>query len=163
MTTDYPFLKRWKMPRHYFGEVWPAYYRAGVGQSRGSDALERSNFRVMLARLGGESETVIVVRESHWAVGWIEWIAIHQDDDKALSIANAAIESLEDYPVLSEDDWSELEQEDANEVWARCYSDAERLQYIRDYRNQFDFRGYADLIGCVRGRYFCGYASELLT
>ncbi|MEH2569789.1 hypothetical protein [Bradyrhizobium sp. AZCC 2289] len=42
----------------------------------------------MLKALGGESETVIVVRETHYLVGWVEWIAIHQDDEKALKIAD---------------------------------------------------------------------------
>ena len=42
----------------------------------------------MLTALGGETDTVIVVRETHWAVGWVEWIAIHQDDEKALKIAD---------------------------------------------------------------------------
>jgi hypothetical protein len=42
----------------------------------------------MLDTLGGESETVIVVREAHWLLGWVEWIAIHQDDDRALKIAD---------------------------------------------------------------------------
>jgi hypothetical protein len=56
-------LKRWTMPPNYAGEVWPAYYTAGVGQHRDSDALARSNFRVLLARLGGESETVTVARD----------------------------------------------------------------------------------------------------
>jgi hypothetical protein len=81
-------LKRWKRPENYFGAEWPEYFSSGVGQSRDSDALERSNFTCMLEALGGESDTVIVVRESHWAVGWVEWIAIHQDDDKALEIAD---------------------------------------------------------------------------
>jgi hypothetical protein len=27
------------------------------------------------------------VRETHWAVGWVEWIGIHQDDEKAPAIA----------------------------------------------------------------------------
>ncbi|WMT78832.1 hypothetical protein [Bradyrhizobium sp. Ash2021] len=81
-------LRRWTMPANYFGAVWPAYYSSGVGQSRDSDALERSNFECMLKALGGETETVVVVRELHWAVGWVEWIAIHQDDEKALKIAD---------------------------------------------------------------------------
>jgi hypothetical protein len=42
----------------------------------------------MLKALGGETETVIVVRETHYLVGWVEWIAIHQDDEKALKIAD---------------------------------------------------------------------------
>jgi len=155
-------LKRWTMPRDYFGAVWPNYYGSGCGQSRDSDCLERSNFRCMLQALGGESDTVQIVRESHWAVGWVEWIAIHQDDAKALEIADKIKGKLADYPVVDEDDLSELECEEADEIWANCYNDAGRLAYIRKYREQFDFNDYADLIGCVRGRYFCGYASELV-
>ena len=67
-------LERWSMPPSYFGASWADYYSAGVGQSRDSDCLEQSNFALMLEALRGESETVIVVRESHWAVGWVEWI-----------------------------------------------------------------------------------------
>jgi hypothetical protein len=81
-------LKRWTLPHNYIGAIWPNYFSAGVGQSRDSSAVERSNFASMLKALGGESETVIVVRESHWAVGWVEWIAIHQNDDRALKIAD---------------------------------------------------------------------------
>jgi hypothetical protein len=81
-------LKRWTLPHNYIGAIWPDYFSAGVGQSRDSSAVERSNFASMLKALGGESETVIVVRESHWALGWVEWIAIHQNDDRALKIAD---------------------------------------------------------------------------
>ncbi|MEH2570123.1 hypothetical protein [Bradyrhizobium sp. AZCC 2289] len=88
MIYDPEHLQRWTLPANYVGAVWPAYYSSGVGQSRDSDALERSNFACMLRELGGESETVIVVRETHYLVGWVEWIAIHQDDEKALAIAD---------------------------------------------------------------------------
>lgn len=110
-------LKRWTMPECYFGEVWPNYYSAGVGQTRDSDALERSNFVVMLRVLGGESDTVIVVRERHWAVGWVEWIAIHQDDKMALKIADQQIARLEAYPILDEDHFSDLEWNEAADYW----------------------------------------------
>ncbi len=159
-------LRRWTMPDHYFGASWPNHYSAGVGQSRDSDCLGQSNFATMLAKLGGESDIVTVVRESHWAVGWIEWIAIDADgtaeSDKALQIADAQAKRLEDYPVLDEDDWSEREQEAATDVWRDCYDAKERVKYIRKYRSQFEFRDYADMIGCVRGQYFAGHASELL-
>lgn len=156
-------IKRWTMPSHYAGAVWPAYYSSGVGQSRDSDALERSNFACMLRDLGGETETVLVVRESHWLVGWVEWIAIHQDDERALQIADAIKGKLEDYPVVDEEHFSETEVEEANEVWTNCYSDEERIAYMRQHRSQFDFHDYGDLLRCARGRYFSGYASELLT
>ena len=160
--SDYQHIKLWTMPSHYAGEVWPGHYLSGVGQSLDSDALERSNFACMLKALGGESETVIVVRESHWAVGWVEWIAIHQDDEAACAIADEIKGALEDYPVINEDHWSRLEDEEAQEVWANCYSPSERIAYIRRHRSQFEFHDYGDLLGCARGKYFAGYASELL-
>ena len=155
-------LKLWERPSHYIGEVWPATYGAGVGQSRDSDALERSNFRVMLNAIGGESETVTVVRESHWAVGWVEWIAIHQDDEKALEMADKLKGDLEDYPILSEDDFSETETEEANQVWTNCFSWKERIAYIRKHKSQFEFHGFRDMLQCVRGEFFNGYASDLI-
>lgn len=159
-------LRRWSHPDHYFGATWPNHYSAGVGQSRDSDCLERSNFAVMLRALGGESDVVTVVRESHWAVGWVEWIAIEADgtpeSDKALQIADEQTALLDDYPVLDESDWSEREREEADEVWRNCYNAQERIDYIREHRSQFDFCDFADLIGCVRGNYFAGYASELI-
>jgi hypothetical protein len=159
-------LKRWTMPDSYFGTTWPNHYSAGVGQSRDSDCLEESNFATMLELLGGESEVVTVVRESHWAVGWVEWIAIEADgtaeSDKALQTADQAKERLADYPVLNEEDLSEREQAAADETWKNCYSWKERIEYIRQHDSQFEFHDYADLLGCVRGQYFAGYASELL-
>jgi hypothetical protein len=155
-------LKRWTRPANYAGASWPEYYSAGVGQSRDSDALERSNFRCMLSALGGESDTVIVVRESHWAVGWVEWIAIHETDSEALAIADKQKARLDNYPILDESDFSDEETNEANETWESCYNERERVEYIREHRSQFEFRDFADLLGCVRGKYFAGYASELL-
>lgn len=155
-------LRRWELPSHYFGAKWPEYYSSGFGQSRDSDALERSNFICALKALGGESETIIVVRESHWAVGWVEWIAIHQSDEKALRAGDELREAYDQYPVVNEDHWSQLENEDAQQTWTNCFSDSDRLDYIRSHRSQFEFHDMADLIANVRGRYFSGYASELL-
>jgi hypothetical protein len=155
-------LKRWTMPDSYFGEVWPDYYSAGVGQSRDSDTLERSNFASMLQELGFESETVLVVRENHWAVGWVEWIAIHATDEVALRKADRIVDGLNSYPVVNESHWSELEMEEANEVWRDCYTDRERVAYMRANPSQFEFYNFKDMMRCARGRYFAGYASELL-
>ena len=155
-------LRRWTKPDYYFGEVWPDYYTSGCDQSRDSNCLERSNFEAMLAALGGESETVIVVRESHWAVGWFEWIAIHESDDKALRTADEIAAALKDYPVIDENLLSENEQKEADQVWRECYNVRERIAYVRKYQSQFEFHDYADLIGCIRGKYFAGYASELI-
>ena len=52
------------------------WFVAPLGQSRDSDCLERSNFEVGLALLGGESETVRVERYGHWACGWVEQVYV---------------------------------------------------------------------------------------
>ena len=121
-------LKRWTRPESYFGEEWPDYYSAGVGQSSESESLERSNFKCMLRELGGESETVIIVRESHWAVGWVEWIAIHESDSRALAIADKIVAKLAAYPVVDEDHWSNLEYDEICSYWAQM-SVRERADY----------------------------------
>ena len=150
-------LERWTMPRYYFGAEWPEYYSAGVGRSRDSSCLEESNFEAMLAELGGESDTVQVVRESHWAVGWVEWIAIHESDEKSLRAADAMQERLEDYPILDEDDFSSREHEECERVWSDCYSASERVRYLRENRCDTGFR---ELRAAVNGDW--GAACNLL-
>jgi hypothetical protein len=150
-------LERWKMPKDYFGAEWPEYYSSGVGRSRDSDCLEESNFDAMLAELGGESETVQVVRESHWAVGWVEWIAIHESDEKALRAADGLLKSLEDYPVLDEDDVCRREWEECERVWSDCYTVSERVKYLRRQRCT---EGFRDLRAAVNGDWYA--AANLL-
>lgn len=144
-------LERWKMPRNYFGEEWPEYYSAGVGRSRDSDCLEESNFHAMLAALGGASATVQVVHESHWAVGWVEWIAIHESDDAALREADRLCGELEDYPVLDEEDHSRREWEECERVWSDCYSASERIRYLRA---EGVTSGFRELRAAVAGDWF---------
>ena len=153
-------LKLWKLPRNYTGTTWPEYY-VFLSQNRDSDCLELSNFRTALKKLGGESETVFVVAEGHFLCGWVEWIAIHASDTSALTLAEALQEKIERYPILDENDWSELEHETADEVW-KSFGDSERIEYVKKHRNQFEFSDFADMLGCCRGKYFAGYDSELI-
>jgi hypothetical protein len=129
-------LEKWKLPTCYVGAEWPDYYSSGVGQSRDSDALERSNFACMLRELGGESETVIVVRESHWAVGWVEWIAIHESDAKSLEKADGIKAALADYPVIDESHWSELEWNEAADYWDSL-SPRAKVEMALDVRKRY--------------------------
>jgi tRNA G10 N-methylase Trm11 len=110
-----------------------------------------------------DRELVRVVRENHWAVGWVEWIAIHETAIEQLRIADKIAGRLEDYPVVDEELWSEYETEEANQVWKDCYRVKDRIEYIRKHRNQFEFHDFADMLNCVRGKYFAGYASELIS
>jgi hypothetical protein len=135
---------------------------APVSRNRDSDVLSESNFQTFLDALGGESETVQVCRFGHWAAGWFEIILIDPADVDRVREAEGLEDALADYPVLSEDDLSERETEEADRVWRDCYSERERVAYIRKFRDQFHFQSFADLMGCVRGHYFAGWASELL-
>lgn len=165
-------LHLWERPGSYYGATWEGYF-VFLGQNRESCSLTRSNFQCALAAIGGETaaiETedgeeiypVTVVREGHWACGWIEWIAIHESNAAALEIADRIAEKLDSYPVVNEDHFSELEDSEAQSVWKDCYNEAERIRYMRENSSQFDFRDFADVRAQVRGEYFSGYASELL-
>lgn len=131
---------------------------------RDSECWQESNFHVALKRLeatqADDFETVHVLRFRHWAVGWVEHILI-KPGTPAETLARELVAKLEDYSLLDEDDHSEREQAAADLTWRNCYRPAERIRYIREHRKQFDFRDFADLLGCVRGKYFAGYASEM--
>ena len=87
-----------------------------AGRSRDSDIMEQSNFDGTLNRLGGEGKNVRVERYKHWACGWIEEIYV-RPKTKQFKIAKEIEESLKNYPVLDEDDYSEREWEATNEYW----------------------------------------------
>ncbi len=166
-------LNRWTRPDHYMGATWYDYYGAGVGRSRDSDCLERANFRAMLTSLGFDDDelpsnncptvdddpTRVIVRENHWAVGWVEWIAIHHADTVGLQIADEQKSRLRDYPILDEELWSEYEDSDCCETWTNCYDPRERAAYLREHVS--DLSGmFRELRSAVRGGWY--EASNLL-
>ena len=136
--------------------------------NRDSDVLELSNADVIEEELSKfDHDTCRVEDHNHWAVGWIKGFSIRvYDSEGNITPAFKAVydiaNQLSDYPVLDESDFSERETEVANETWTNCYNLSERIEYIRDHRSQFEFHSFADMLGCVRGKYFAGYASELL-
>ena len=127
MTYQPENLKRWTLPPSYGGAHWDGYY-VFLGQNRDSDTLARSNFECGLKAIGGESDSVRVIREGHWACGWIEWIAIHESDSNALREADSIMDALADYPVVDEMHWSELEWTEACDFW-ESMSVRERAYY----------------------------------
>jgi hypothetical protein len=130
MTTTNKLIQRWTRPDSYAGANWPEHF-IFLRQHRDSDALSRSNFVRGLELIGEESETVLVVRERHWAYGWVEWIAIHESDAQALAKAEAILKALEAYPVVDEDHFSQLEWDEAAEYWAGM-SVEERAEYCHN-------------------------------
>lgn len=155
----------------YWGEKYDWLVCATL--TRDANCLDRSNYRCFVELLGGKptdgskgsqeiNESVAIGEAMHWACGWLQYLIINPADLELIKLAENTIEKLGDYPVLDESDFSELETEEANEVWESCFKPKDRIKYIREHKSQFEFRGLADLIGCVRGKYFAGYASELL-
>ena len=130
-------------------------------RNRDSDCLTESNWECALEQLGGESETVEIHRIGHWACGWWEALCVKAGSE-AEKIGDEIESSLSDYPVLNEEHFSEKEQDEANQIWQSCYDERERIEYIRDNRSQFDFWSFSDLLQCVRGKFFSGYASDLI-
>lgn len=166
------FLNRWKHPGPYFGAEWTRHF-VFLGKHRDSDSLSRANFDAGMAALEklpayeskdseDEKSSRFAVHESHWAVGWVEWIAIHEGDADALRVADRIAKELENYPVVDDELFSEYEEQEANETWKNCYDWEGRVRYVRKFRDQFNFVSFTDLLGCIRGNYFGGYASELL-
>lgn len=124
-------LKRWTRPQSYIGASWPEYF-VFLGQNRDSSTLERSNFECGLSAVGGESDTVLIIREGHFLCGWIEWIAIHESNIPALETADRIMGKLLDYPVVNEDKWSELQYAEACNTWA-SWGIADRLHACQKY------------------------------
>ncbi len=102
---------------------------APVSQTRDSGPLDRSNFRVVLADLGGESETVEVHRFGHWGPGWYEIVLVHPSREKDVRDWVAALAA---YPVASDEDYSELEYEQACRAW-ECMCVKERVAALKRY------------------------------
>jgi len=140
-------------PNSYYGD-FPTYY-VFLGRSRDSDLWEESNFLAALDLLGGESDDIIIERAGHWAVGWVEHIAINPCNADKVKIAENIRERLESYPVLDEEDFCEREFEEYSqefndycnrELRAWCDDNEDIPQNVIDKAREisYDFQGYSD-------------------
>lgn len=101
--------RRAGQPTAYFGKRGEWY--VVIAKSRDARLLEESNFRSTLKALGGESTYVVIERFHHWAVGWIDYILVKPTSKATVKRARELLEKLEQYPVVDESDYSELESE----------------------------------------------------
>ena len=114
---------------NYLGEDYD-FMVCSLGRSRDSDNLAESNFETALEMFGGESETVVVNRLSHWLCGWIEGIMIDPRDRKALQTAYEIHKAIENYCVLDDSDYSQRQHDDCMETLQDNSGEFERT--IRD-------------------------------
>ena len=122
---------------------------APVSKTRDSGPLERSNFDATLRALGDESETVEVHRFGHWGPGWFEIILIDPTDETHVKEAQEIEDALSDYPVVSDELYSEYENEECAQTWETCYDASERLQYFR--RHSYHAQSITNLLQAIRG------------
>ena len=136
-------------PCAYWGERGTWYVAAG--RSRDSELIEESNWHAILEALGGESDTVAIERENHWACGWVEHLLIDPADTARVQLANELRERIENYPILDEEDYSRREDESCNQIWTECYRPSERVEYFREHSYTGTFR---ELLAAVRGDWY---------
>jgi hypothetical protein len=91
------------------GETWALT----ISKSRDSGLLEQSNYDSIYEDMKKRfPRDVVSERFGHWAVGWVEQLAVHMLDKQGrVTKAGKAIidwqQKLEDYPVADEEDYSE--------------------------------------------------------
>ena len=152
--TELRAIRPWEPPSSWAGKPWKGWF-VGLGRTRDSDTLTRSNFEVFLKALRelpevlvddtdnavascrteredwSEVNSVFIVPESHWACGWIDWVAIHPKNEAAMKLADEMLCAISNYPVLDEDDWSRREDE-AVLKWWQSESVSWRVELCRD-------------------------------
>lgn len=113
-----------------FRDERDTWFVAPCSQTRDSDALTRANFRALQDMLDDAGMEYEVHRFGHWGPGWFEILIVKPSDDARAFLEKVA-KDLDDYPVLSEEEASAEEAEEAEETWRfagmRC-----RIQYVRD-------------------------------
>ena len=101
---------------------WHVWYT----ENRDSGLLEQSNAEQINKSLGQfiESGDVVAERHRHWAVGWVAGYAIRVYKNGTITPAfikcAELLEALEEYPVLNEEHYGELEYEAALEGIRSC-------------------------------------------
>jgi len=95
--------------------------------TRESDNLEESNWQVFMDKLspaeglanleqGSEEAPAEVHRFGHWACGWYEVILVKPNSWQE-AVAKDLWHSLEDYPLLNEEDYCQRCFDDAVDAW----------------------------------------------
>lgn len=89
---------------------------APVSITRDSGPFSESNFSAAVQMLGGEGDNVEIHRFGHWGPGWFEIILVRPNTKEA-DIVQEIEDSLNDYALLDESDYSEREFTAVQESW----------------------------------------------
>ena len=133
---------KWTKPDSYMGHSPDGDYCI-YSIHRDSTELENSNMDVIKETFKDSLE-LDVFSASHWAVGWVEYFIVPANSSESDLIRAAKIlASLEQYPVLDESHYSELQHNKIGEYWENMsisdrFEEAERD--IEEGLNVFSLR-----------------------
>jgi hypothetical protein len=136
---------------NYAGDLPDTQWHVVVTRSRDAEILTECNWHVALTDLGGESESVQIFRFGHWACGWWEALCVAKGGEQ-FAKGQELHDSLEEYPILDEQAFSEMEHDEATRYWAEGYSPKDRVEYLREC-GEIHFADFGDLLQCVRGTF----------
>lgn len=113
---DFIKERQWETPGSYMGPQYHGYVML-ISTNRDADILGRSNWEAACEMFPEtEDETVIHAGASHWACGWVSYIMIKfdgmEDNLQQRLIMYKALrtwEALQDYPVIDDGLYSEME------------------------------------------------------
>lgn len=136
---NYKFLEFWHWPKDYYGEDYSDYYIVH-SISHDSSLLGNHNHAVIWNRLekvnvnNDDDEIEYLIKPSfrYWAVGWIEIIMVHKySSAELLKEVNNLLYSLDIYPILDEDLYSDKLYQECEEYW-KGLSLRERIQMCNE-------------------------------
>ena len=136
------------------GHQWAVVYTS----NRDSGALTRSNARIIareLAPFVRHGRDIQEASSSHWGCGHVDGYVVRVYTacgrvTRAFTVLAELLNSIEEYPILDELDFSEEEQREASATWA-AMRQSERIDYLRHY--DAEFHDFADMLGCARGKW----------
>ena len=135
-------METWQQPQSYAGHS-PIGDYVLYSRNRDSSILEDSNYELILDELTTFAEKFNHLRDDgeafaydfrtkHWACGWIEYIIIRQDAPaQIIELAESIDSALSDYPVYSDDDYSERQWNEMYRYW-NDIDIRERIEWLKE-------------------------------
>jgi hypothetical protein len=99
----------------YIGKRFDDYYIL-YSHHRDSKIYEESNYHSLIKLCEKMGIKYIEINSNHWAVGWVEQIAIHEEDYLSIEKANDPLEQLKEYPLVDEADYESRIDERREEI-----------------------------------------------
>lgn len=110
----------WVRPDNYVGKNWNGW-AVIVGRHRDSDLLSNHNYESIMEVLhcsAIDDDAWQVISVNHWAVGWIESIAVKVDNEYAACMAAQIFQQLQSYPIWDEDGYLQAEEQAVADLWS---------------------------------------------